>query len=589
MHSNSHGNLPQKNARIFRALYYASFLVWLLLSFSVIAGPGESTKTVDERMDFARSTLELAHSQTDSSMLAEAFYLYGKAYRMAGVYSTSQHYFLRSLQIQIALKDTVKIARLYVRLCENERYQNHNEIAWRYATKALYLTRLIGNSELLKIGYNAIGQTHENLWQEDKLKNASSLDSALYYYKKIEYLVNKDNDKQGLAGIKLMLGNLYFKNDDRKCFIYLKDALKLLDGEKQFGVKTNIYTVIALAHIKNGNLKKGYQNLKLASQVFNDSKINEVPTLISLNEAYVTYFKEKGQSDSVIVYMDRLRDIRLAQAKADKENVLFWLQQENEVERQKMLVEQNKEMIDLQAKIMVLQRNMLVFLYVVVILAVIGVIVFFYLYQKNRRTSQLNEQLLKEQNHRIKNNLQSVSALLQLQSKVLTDPSARIAMNDSKLRVQAIALLQRKLYDEKLDSEVNLTTYLTELTHQVLAACGYSKVAKHINIEAISVSPDHALPIALILNELITNSCKYAFPDHSSPELEISCYCKDGRLHLTVADNGEGVSISQLENSRSFGIQLIKMQAEQLYAHYQFGKRSTGTGTVFKMEFTLRS
>src|SRR5690606_28304339 len=119
-----------------------------------------------------RSTLEKALSDQDSSMLAEAYYLYGKAFSFAGQYTSSQRYFLHSLQIQDVLRDTLNIVRLYVRLCENEHSQGHHSIASQYAVKALELSQKTTSSQMKQTGYNAMGQTHENLWEEDPIKNA---------------------------------------------------------------------------------------------------------------------------------------------------------------------------------------------------------------------------------------------------------------------------------------------------------------------------------------------------------------------------------------------------------------------------------
>jgi len=568
---------------------YVIFILCLIYGQVGIAGPGESTKTVTERMDFARSILEKALSDQDSSMLAEAYYLYGKAFGFAGQYTSSQRYFLHSLQIQDVLRDTLNIVRLYVRLCENEHSQGHHSIASQYAVKALVLSQKTTSSQMKQTGYNAMGQTHENLWEEDPIKNAISYDSAHYYYRKLERIVEAENNQQAIAAMKFMLGRLFYKNGDKRCFDYLTNALRILDEEKQYGVKANIHITSGMAHMNLGDMDEAYKHLQAASEVIRQTQINEVPVLISLYNAYVSYFKKIAKPDSTIVYLEHLQKIRLTQAASDKENILYWLQQEHELKEQKAIFEHNSQLLNLQKHNLALQKKLLLFFIAVTIMAVIAGIFFFALYRKNQRTSLLNGQLLKEQNHRIKNNLQAVSALLQLQSRNLTDPVARSAMHDSELRVQAIALLQRKLYDERLGPEVNLKSYLTELTNQILAACGYSQITKNIKIDDLTVTPEYALPLALILNELITNACKHAFPDHPYPVLDINCYRISNRFYMAVGDNGEGVRTEQLQSSGTFGFQLIKMQAEQLYAQYHFGSGINGTGTVFRMDFTINS
>lgn len=542
------------------------------------------TKSVNERMEYAQEVLDSAIIAKDSSVLAEAYYLYGKAFHFAGDYLRSQRYYIRSLRIQEALKDSTKIPRLYVRLSENEGDHKHYEEARKYAQKALMITEKKWSIHTIITVYKAMGKTHELIWEQDKLKNTINYDSAFYYYQSLSDFANIENSELTYAMSCNYLGKLLYKNGDKSCLIYLDKAQVILNKLELYGSKIDVDILIALANIKFGDLKSAKENLEKVTILYKESGLNEIPSLISLNEAYIAYYRKIGNADSTIAYMDRAFQIQLSQSASDKKSILEWIIRENEMEEEAVKYEQSKDLIALQSKNLLLQKRLVIFLCIIVILSIVSGIVFFKLYRKYQHASQLNSQLLKEQNHRIKNNLQSVSALLQLQSRNLSDPTAKSVILDSKLRVNAIALIQSKLFEEELGAKINLNIYLTELINHILTAFGYAGISKSIEIENISVNTEYVLPIALILNELITNSCKYAFPNNENPQLSVKCNRKGNRLYFIVEDNGTGFK-THGQSRKSFGLELIQMQAEQLYAHYTFENDETKKGVRFNMDF----
>ncbi len=580
---------PDNRSRPIRTLARRRRLTVLFLCLFAVhgafSGPGESTKPVAERMAYARSTKEKALALNDSSLLAEGHYLYGKAFAFAGDYITSQRYFLNSLRIQEALGDSDRIARLYVRLSENERGQGHYGDAMQYARTALAISKRINATLGITIALQAIGSIHEYFWETDNVKNTASYDTAYECYREVERLMLQENNRTGIADASQLLGGLLSKKKDLRCFEYLQKALTVFADENMYGDQIRTKIDLASAHLRFGQLPMALKQLKAAQQLYEETQLREIPLRLALYQGYSQYYRAIGAPDSTLVYRERLHEIQLAQANSDQKTILEWLRKEHEMQQREKEMEQHKQQVVLQASNLQLQQKFILFLCLLVILTIVAGAFFFILNRRNRRTSQLNAQLVQEQGHRIKNNLQAVSALLQLQSRNLTDPAARSAMLDSKLRVQSIALLQRRLYDERLGPEVNLSEYLSELTDQILAACGYPHLDKTVVIDNTSLNPERALPIALILNELITNACKYAFADHPAPRLTVSCSRTNKRLLLTVSDNGPGFEPSKDRPPASFGLQLIHMQAEQLYARYTFER--VETGTKFRMELTV--
>ncbi|HSE43402.1 MAG TPA: histidine kinase dimerization/phosphoacceptor domain -containing protein [Acidobacteriota bacterium] len=179
---------------------------------------------------------------------------------------------------------------------------------------------------------------------------------------------------------------------------------------------------------------------------------------------------------------------------------------------------------------------------------------------------QEKEMLLQEIHHRVKNNLQVIISLLGLQSQHISDSQALRILEESRSRIQAMALIHENLYTEHGAEGVNLNAYLRLLTSQIFS--GYS-LNKNIDLafhgEHVTVDVNRAVPIGLILNELLTNSLKYAYDDVSHGELEVSVKETDGKIILTTRDNGCGLPpLEQLNKSKTLGWNLITLLIRQI-------------------------
>ena len=187
---------------------------------------------------------------------------------------------------------------------------------------------------------------------------------------------------------------------------------------------------------------------------------------------------------------------------------------------------------------------------------------------------------MKEQNHRTKNNLQSVSDLLSLQLYNLSDPHAVIAMEESLLRVEAMTLVHRSLYMEDNLVEVNLQKYLPDLITGVLQSYRLNTINMVCNIDEIWIHSEKAITLGLIANELTTNACKYAFKNHVNPCLMIDCTYHSGKIVFCLQDNGPGFIMSRKKTS--FGLGLIEMLTDQLGGISRFSSLS---GCSFNLTF----
>ena len=241
----------------------------------------------------------------------------------------------------------------------------------------------------------------------------------------------------------------------------------------------------------------------------------------------------------------------------------------------------------------------------IVILVIILLIIFIIVGRTNRifrqkivlenevreRTIEISKQnkektlLLKEIHHRVKNNLQVISSLLNLQADGITDDRVLSLFEDCKHRVNAMALLHEKMYQSKNLSNIDIRNYIDDLIRSLIAAYDTKKaIHLHANIEEHPFHIDTIVPMGLILNEIISNSLKYAFTDRMEGDLYISLKKMiDNHFILEVSDNGKGIpSAINFDKAESLGMQLIQMLSGQIN-----GKASllNDHGACYRIEF----
>jgi two-component sensor histidine kinase len=194
--------------------------------------------------------------------------------------------------------------------------------------------------------------------------------------------------------------------------------------------------------------------------------------------------------------------------------------------------------------------------------------------------------LLKEIHHRVKNNLQVISSLLYLQARTVNDPQVQAVFLDSQNRVRSMALVHEQLYRSVNFGDIDFDCYLRTLTTSI--ARGFRRDGRPVTITrdapGILLSINEAIPCGLLINELVTNAFKHAFPCHTGGSIHVRMVSlPESRIQLTVADNGVGLpeAIDPM-TADTLGLKLVQMLSAQLGGTVEVVRSS---GTTFRVVF----
>lgn len=319
--------------------------------------------------------------------------------------------------------------------------------------------------------------------------------------------------------------------------------------------------------------------------------------ILNKNRLYASYYDKTGDYKTATTYLKRnirIRDsIDEKDAKIKKQQLTAVLSQDLENSRnmfEKQKLELEKSRID------IIERDRdISFVFILLVFALVGLTSLVYAYNKSLKSQRLiaeqkhiienalveKDSLLKEIHHRVKNNLQMVSSLLSLQTKNTRSKAAIAALEEGKSRVKAMALIHQKLYQNDDLSVIEMQGYIESLINSVQSV--YKKGGHNISItidaEGVELDIDRAIPFGLILNELVSNSFKYAFPDDD----------ENGKIYIHLRkiagqpgffeymDNGVGLPQDTEERANSsMGIRLMNRLANQLQTNLNTDKTADG-------------
>lgn len=203
------------------------------------------------------------------------------------------------------------------------------------------------------------------------------------------------------------------------------------------------------------------------------------------------------------------------------------------------------------------------------------------------KNNSKEKNLLKEIHHRVKNNLNVIIGLLELQSQNIEDLSVKEMFRESINRIRSMAIIHEYLYRSDNQSKIDLSVYIESLADNLLLVYAENKRELLINysLDNLLVDFDIAIPIGLIVNEVVTNSIKHAFFDKEKGRIDITLEKKDHNINLIIKDDGIGIPVNfDIENNKTLGLQLVKLLVNQLNGKYKI-YREEGTTVQIVIPF----
>ena len=315
--------------------------------------------------------------------------------------------------------------------------------------------------------------------------------------------------------------------------------------------------------------------------------------LVDYNRILAEYYLRKGDADSASYTFKEYIKLKDSINSNEKENDLLGLLVKFDLQHQKDEIQKTRRDL-LKTRDEVLQRdkkiNFGIFALLAALLA-LGAVAFAYFKSvKNKRLIQdqnkiiessliEKDSLLKEIHHRVKNNLQMVSSLLSMQTKNTQSQEAIEALEEGKSRVKAMALIHQKLYQNEGLSVIGMQGYIESLVNSIQSV--YKKGGHDVNInidaEGTELDIDRAIPIGLILNELVSNSFKYAFPEKTGGKIYINIRKEGEQGFFEYTDNGRGLPDDIEERStHSMGVKLMQRLVNQLRSNLNIDKDADG-------------
>jgi two-component sensor histidine kinase len=462
---------------------------------------------------------------------------------------------LKALKLMEDLDDKSGIAGAFSRLSEDVSQQGRQEEALEYAIKTIEICEKNNLQEQLVYGYTAAGAASIAMFKPE---------DALSYFDKA-YALAKSLDLPPMSMCDFMNN----RGNALKRLGKYKEALAQYEATMQVAKQTNYKNAINAVTANLGEINLLLENYEAALPFQLETvRLQEQDQDISnLTENYghvSTIYEKLGNYKEALHYQKKARLMRDSTAKIESDKAMSEMLTRYETGKKEAT-------ISLQEK-QLAQQRIVQWLSVGVVILLAGFLVFGYRSYGARTKANLllatknaeNELLLKEIHHRVKNNLEVVSSLLALQSAQIDDPQTKDAMQEGQNRVQSIGIVHQKLYQGTNLGAIEMKDYFINLGESILESFGAEKrVTIECAMDNLDVDIDTAVPLGLIVNELLTNTLKYAFPAGQQGKVEITLRKNtDGVLQLQVRDNGVGKS-GQTKGT-GFGGQLISLLTLQL-------------------------
>ena len=526
----------------------------------------------------------------------------GYYYMAMGEFEIAMEHFSFSAQSDLIRKDYEGLAATLNNVGMIYNYKGNIEKSLKYSLASIKIDEALGNFEELGAPLNNVAYIYEH--QGDSVM-------ALKYYRKALSIFKESNDGYGEAAILLNIGSIYKAQNKDSALWYLNKGYQIAEKEEIINLQATALLNTSDFYFKNENIDSSTSYLMRCLPLFEECKDFDGVSVTYINMAKIYLIRgeadlakdygEKGlllaqksgnvyniQAGSKVLseVQQKLGDFEksldyfqvyitmrdsLNNSKTEKTVLEQGLKYEFEKKEAETIFEHEKELAVNETE----KKRQKVITWSVTIglifIIFFALIIFHRLRISNRQKNIIhqkneeNELLLGEIHHRVKNNLQVISSLLSLQEKSISDETAKRAIMDGKERVKSMGLIHKMLYQNDGFSGIEMNDYVPKLVFGLMSSFGFQDEDMELGLsfDDIKLDVDSAIPIGLIINELVINSFKYAFEGIDQPTLSVGLKKIDGQMELRVADNGNG-SVEAVSSSESFGYKLVKALVRQL-------------------------
>ena len=529
-----------------------------------------------EKLDSAYVVLEDAKSRVDEKDLAFLNTQLGYVFERKGQVDKAADYAMESLRLGEKLNDKKAVALAYSDLCNLFWKQSKFDKGLEYGLKSIGIFEERG---IIDLDYDftlyLVGNNFMALKKYEEAKNY--FEHSIAIGERYGFYNNLCDVYISLIDYNAVLNN--FSEAEEAGLTAIKYA-ELLDND--FMMMRSWLSVGKLQYLQ-GKYITAIVSLKKCIEIATD----DFGDAFFLSQAYETLGKAYAGNHNyqeayiALAQYDKLKS-RFFTTEADQRISL--LQTEFEVAQKETTIQVQETELKKQRT-----RQTLITIITGLLFLLLSVLYITYRLDKKKthlleRQNKEKEFLLKEIHHRVKNNLGIVSSLLSLQSALIEDESVKNIMEESENRVYSMSMIHQKLYQGKNIDAIEMKDYFINLGNHILDSFGMgSRIKINYAMEPIELDVDTAIPLGLIVNELLANSLKYAFPNDLKGEIIISLFeINENILRLEVSDNGVGMTSTTSVSGTGFGTQLIQLLIQQLEGK---DKETTRECTAFCFEF----
>jgi two-component sensor histidine kinase len=509
-------------------------------------------------LDYYNRSINILHETGDSMKIAQSLLNTGIVYKKQGVYDKATGYLIESAKYFEAIGRYQSLASCYNTLANIQTDLGYFDDAFKYHFKALNIREENGDKKGVAGSLNNIGSVY---------KSMDSLDLALIYYNKSLQLKNELDDTTLIASTKFNIGEVNFKlKEYETAEDNLMESFMLYKKINDQNGILNVSNRISELYLKTNKHEQAEFYLKTGLQIAKKIKSNEL-ALDNLR-LLADYYAKNNDMTTAIHYLYSYDSLKTVILNNEKIKALTELRIQYETEKNEAEITILNEIRESQTERLKVKTSMQYALTFGVAMFLMLFVVAFGAYRQKQKMNIQIKTLMQERQHRAKNNLQIITELLGLQSAYLEHEQAKGAIRSGGNRMQAVSLIDKMLYQNPENTEIEMLEYIQKLAGNLtlMFETGNNKTKVRIGSEPFWLDASKATPLGLILNELITNSFKYAFRDQPAPEIGIELWQNNEKeTTLIYHDNGPGLGEGfDIAQTKSLGIKLIHSLSKQL-------------------------